>query len=377
MQLPTFQDIAQDDKELAVYNLPIKGNWLITGPPGSGKTVMALYRAKRLQDAKAPGRLLFTVYNNTLNQYLSDAIAEVGLSGQTSTWHRWFRQLYRTIKGKNPPSEVGRQFDYIWSVVIRELTEPECKPFRVTNVIIDEAQDLNENFFLILPRLASNCTIFADENQQLHEANAQIDKILDYLEASGIQERKLTRNYRNTREIALVAARFYVGLSTGLPDLPLRTGLQPAVISCQSFEQCLESVERYANLHKDESVAVVVKQDSLRHRYHDRLKTKLGSRVQTYSARDGGTLDFNVPKVSVLNTKSVKGLEFDATYLDLQYPGAELSVVDRMELYVATSRARTSLNFLHYGPRPSWMNQYLSDVVIFRDFQAAGSSRIF
>jgi len=72
--------------------------------------------------------------------------------------------------------------------------------------------------------------------------------------------------------------------------------------------------------------------------------------VQMYSSRDRvhlETLEFDKPKVTILHTKSVKGLEFDIVfYLDIQ--GIDVSDDKReqacKDLYVISSRARTELN---------------------------------
>src|SRR5687767_9329129 len=98
MRLPTFQEIAADEKELAVYNLPAEGKWLISGPPGSGKTIMALYRTKRLAHLKGSGsQMMFAVYNHTLNRYLQDAIRVMAIDGVSSTWYSWFCSFYSKV----------------------------------------------------------------------------------------------------------------------------------------------------------------------------------------------------------------------------------------------------------------------------------------
>ena len=47
MRLPKEAQLSREQKEVCFA--PSTGTVLVTGPPGSGKTVVALYRAKQLE----------------------------------------------------------------------------------------------------------------------------------------------------------------------------------------------------------------------------------------------------------------------------------------------------------------------------------------
>ena len=51
MKLPSSTDLSEEQNE--IYWQPLDSRMLVTGPPGTGKTVMALYRGQMV--AKAGG----------------------------------------------------------------------------------------------------------------------------------------------------------------------------------------------------------------------------------------------------------------------------------------------------------------------------------
>jgi len=63
-QLPGIQDLSKEQE--LVRALPFEGQHLIIGGPGTGKSVMALLRAKALADEKLDYR--FLVFNHLLRQ---------------------------------------------------------------------------------------------------------------------------------------------------------------------------------------------------------------------------------------------------------------------------------------------------------------------
>ena len=61
--LPGIQDLSKDQDEALA--LPLEGQYLIIGGPGTGKSVVALLRARRLATGEKRYRIL--VYNHLLN----------------------------------------------------------------------------------------------------------------------------------------------------------------------------------------------------------------------------------------------------------------------------------------------------------------------
>lgn len=48
IRLPAWNELSKDE-QVPILNLPLDKNCVVLGPPGSGKTVLALHRAARLK----------------------------------------------------------------------------------------------------------------------------------------------------------------------------------------------------------------------------------------------------------------------------------------------------------------------------------------
>ena len=113
------------------------------------------------------------------------------------------------------------------------------------HLILDEAQDFPREahrlLFQVQQRVFSNLAdderpslcVLADENQRITSTHSTIEQIREaHAFLTEREEYELTRNYRNTRPIASFAAHFYVGLPTGIPQLPSTEGDKPHVLCC-------------------------------------------------------------------------------------------------------------------------------------------------
>ncbi|HOP61704.1 MAG TPA: DUF2075 domain-containing protein, partial [Candidatus Saccharicenans sp.] len=65
IKLPKLEELSPDE-QLEVTNLPLDCTYVVTGGPGSGKTILGLYRAKALMNDNSQCNIMFLVYNKTL-----------------------------------------------------------------------------------------------------------------------------------------------------------------------------------------------------------------------------------------------------------------------------------------------------------------------
>ena len=76
MRLPTYDEISRDDEQLNVYETPFDESLFVVGPPGSGKTVLAVHRAQML--ANAGNTVVLITYSRMLRRLIAQLTGGTG-----------------------------------------------------------------------------------------------------------------------------------------------------------------------------------------------------------------------------------------------------------------------------------------------------------
>ena len=379
MRFPKVSELDAD--QAAIFQgAPPEGPILIMGPPGTGKTVIAFHRASYLHKLKKNPEVV--MFNKVLARYTSKrgAVAE---NVPVKTLHKWAYDWWRQVGHRDfPPTVDADGYVHDWDK-IRDSVVPVAHPNGGSKVswghlIIDEAQDFPEPMFRALSVVMNivglqanvkpkpGLTVMADENQRLEAGrNSTIEQIRTALQLPPERVYCLKKNYRNSKEIAAFAASFYVGLKTGIPDLPKRKGSTLPIVSISTkdeqgpfWDACAARIARHARSRATEEVGVLIPNNNkMRKSLYNRLLAKLAGAdvvVQTYASKDevhvADNLQFDVPgHVTVLNVASAKGLEFDTVFI--VDPGQLVGIGSseqstKMMLYVVCSRARDRLELM-------------------------------
>ena len=84
-----IQESQLDDFQHLVIN-STASSLVVKGCAGSGKSILALWKAKQIQDNKK-GSFLFIVKMNSLKQYMHDGISQIGIDEtKVETFNRCF-----------------------------------------------------------------------------------------------------------------------------------------------------------------------------------------------------------------------------------------------------------------------------------------------
>ena len=352
MQLPTWDELVAEPEQLDVLERPLDRSLFVAGPPGSGKTVLAIRRAQLAAQASAESAQAPSVAIVTFNRMLRRLLALMGDSQveiytmQSFVWRDYMRRT-----GSQPPCLSDDPYAYVWDAMLATLHgHTRAHPDR-PHLVVDEGQDLPQGFFRYASRHVSPAmTVFADEHQALGTRRSTLAQIKN---AAGLADPvMLTRNHRNTAEIARLAEHFHHG------RLPVATVVRP---SSRMLPRLIRSrnpdfsVTLIANWLRNRggSIGVIVHENPTGNDLHRQLVKRLPrARVDVYAGDKQNEDSINVlkPGITVLNRESVKGQEFDAVFiveLEAFIPCANDAAYRTM--YMMCARARDHL-FLVYGP---------------------------
>ncbi|MGW2696118.1 DNA helicase [Streptomyces sp. NPDC001296] len=340
----TYLDLTPQQRA-ALDDLPFDGNHLISGPPGSGKSLLAAQRAVMLALTSTPVVLL--TRSNLLRQSLAAIVHALGpadRSVRVATAHSWLAEWYGP---KAPRSEDGW---YDWPAFYERAAETEPDPS--LTLVVDEGQDLPPEFYRLCRLLGARTTVYADECQRLTDTNSTLAEIAQRL--GKCTRHEVDGNHRNTRQIATFAAHFHTG--AGLPALPDRDGPPPRVHRLPD-RGTADLLILLAQQHPDHSIGVIVNSQHTQFSLLGSLEKRaprLKPQLYTYQAIKGRyrTLDLGRPGIVLVHRASAKGLGFDMVVVPDTHTDAAVdptSAALRMTYYVLATRARHELHLAYEG----------------------------
>lgn len=353
MRLPRFRDILKEKDQLAVYEHSINESMLVSGPPGSGKTSMAIWRALTLVSEEHKQSVVLITRGRLLTAIASHLGKEQSARIETNTMHSFVSSDFGNRFGNIVPKlPQGGGFDWNWDAIIANYERANVVPV-LDHLIIDEGQNLPLKFFEWAIRFGSKkISIFADEHQTTMRDGASVGEIskLGFPDVY-----TLLHNHRNTANISKVVGHFHV--NRVVPQaMPSRgAGDVPYVLTLNNWDTFADAVANRV-LNRRESVGVicftVADVGHMTQLLTNRLK---GQRVDWYTKEKGTGDEFGIQMrdhgVTVLSSESAIGLEFDTMFLqDLDRSLPTDSPIKSRRLYMLCARARDTLVLVN-GPQ--------------------------
>ncbi len=332
-----------DNFQTQLIQRSIDNKMAITGCAGSGKSIIALWKAKQINDLGKS--FYFVVYTKVLKQYFDDGIQQI-----------------------NDPALAG----------MKKMLQDETKFFyydnwrrqMLTNVdymVVDEAQDFKREDIETLINTANKSTwFFGDTKQSLYKfrgdtlSMAQIAAIIN--EESPYS---LSHNYRLPKKIARLVD--YI-CTSDLEWHCVKEGEHlPEKIECSSFNAQLDKIMEIIKQQNLKNVGILLPYNSYTtsqrrpdvHSAYNYLKSK-GFNVDAkfdFKKQDRQypqthkELNFASDNPKLMTYHSSKGLQFDAVFI----PEPTLWEGDEpfTPLYVAMTRTSDRLYLLYSGNQPA------------------------
>lgn len=351
MRLPSFTELTDEQKKVFLQD-PLK-SILVVGPPGTGKTSCALWKAQILA---AQYDLNVTLV--TRNRMLAALAVQIskdhgGIPVKSLTMHGCVSKDY-TLKGFAYPIPQYEQYRYNWAEIMELYEACDVQP-SVDHLIVDEGQNLPIEFFIWAKRfLAKEMSVFADEDQTTDVDGCRVGELFRAGYTTAIP---LTLNHRNTEEIADLAATFHVkGKVPHAPARRGRSGDAPRLMQVATWQELAQRVAvRYQNVGA--AVGVILYKQAHIMEFHGLLTALLSNdRVDYYTSqvepRAEQAIKMRDRGITIISGESAIGLEFETVFLqDLNRSLPMRSDVDYRRMYMLCSRARDTLILVN-GPAP-------------------------
>ncbi len=305
-----------DDYQVRIVRRSLNNSFIVKGCAGSGKTVLALWRAKELSEQGNEDYLII-VFTKALKQFIEDGIKTIGVDGTKVMYHWEWKNRHN-----------AKSADYI---------------------IVDEVQDFDLDELRELQIAArKHLILFGDSAQQLYADVPNKGKMLTMEEIqveTKIPMENLVINHRLPKKIARIAEKVSSS-NDPLEDRCNKEGInKPNIIHCSSFEDQLDYIRDVvrAQNYTDVGILFLTNKEVINAKNYFQDK-KWGVEAKYGYGSSSSDLDFTTDNPKLMTYHSAKGLQFEAVFLPMCISNNEK---DRNPLYVALTRSYRDLFILY------------------------------
>jgi len=313
-----------DDFQRQLVDKRTDKSMVVTGKAGSGKSVIALHKAKQVSTL---GSYAIVVFTKTLKKYFADGLEKLKLQN-VYHYHGWPKQ----------------KVDYL---------------------IVDECQDFSPEQIAEMKESGKTCFFFGDSEQSIMSFRGTVQKVEETAFKYDIKLYELYFNYRLTIENALLAEK--VGNVEDVVEKCKRNGEKPQLISKNSIDAQLDEIIRIIKNKSLTNVGIL-----MRFNTKSQARSRTGNEklsveyVHEYFSQKGVTnefkynanqatamdLDFHSSNPKIMTWWCAKGLQFKDVFLPCSETNHEEE--KRAAVYVAMTRTGERLYICYTGKLSSF-----------------------
>ncbi|UEC20018.1 3'-5' exonuclease [Clostridium septicum] len=302
-----------DEKQLNILGSSLD-EYLVTGPAGSGKSMIAMIKAMELYNNNNKFRII--IYTKALSEFIIGKLKRVDIKNIKD---------YILCGYEFQKEDISEDIDYI---------------------IIDEVQDFNlKNIEYCRNMAKKGCFLFGDDLQQIYPKNTDGKNIIKNLIDSDIKLFKLEKTYRFPKKIAFFS-ELIKDNHGDISNLCIEEGGDENTPRMIEFKNRDAEMTYIVDTIKNEGwkdVGILVRNNDMAQIVYDELRKK--GCICDYKIKDEMKLDFTNDNPKILTYHSSKGLEFERVFI----PQCDVDEDDstnlnlREALYVACTRTSKTL----------------------------------
>lgn len=336
------QQLVLDAQQAVAATLPVGDVLMLSGPPGSGKTLVLAGRAKYLAVQHPDWRIVLLCYNNSLVPYLK-SLVDGYPNVAVSTFGKFYPELGHRMSLSDPEQAT--------TDLAKARTRGVDKV--IDAVLIDEAQDFEDAWLgLVLDALrpGRGGAVFAGDEKQALYRDASTPR---GLEGRRIAHLQLERSYRSTREI-LDAASITLDGRYDVATMGALVGEPVDLIWAQSWDdQAAAMAWEISHMigpgkRAPQDIAVLVTKRAGTFRRVQAALESASVPHHVVTRENAVSFDVTSPEVKVMTVHAAKGYEFDVVVLfgleALPDPARDAEAAARASVgFVGMTRARDQL----------------------------------
>lgn len=354
-----------DAQQQSVISLDIDGDFLITGPPGSGKTNLLLLRAKYLTLAGRPN-IKIVLFTRALREFIASGATQYSFSSSdVVTSHTFWHNLLQEY-GIPRPGEA--RFDiYRRRLIDRAMQLVNANGISgiYQTILLDEAHDFLPEEIELFSRLGQQLFAVADHRQKIYSGETPFPVLEEVTDETIV----LRHHYRNGYEICRIAdcvGRDRTTFEAISPSSNYDEESRPSTVSghrCVSLDEEIDRVfgklDDQLDAYPEELIGIISPSRAAIQRVWDRICRSKYSAIASYQG-DGEHLLFDGEvRLCVATLHSAKGLEFRALHVvsSEAFRGRPLP---RGLAFTAATRAKTSLDLYYSGPLIGFLDEAMT-----------------
>ncbi len=202
LRIPTITDLDSSQRAV-VQHIPYNDAMFVKGPPGSGKTHIAILRLNVLL-SEGYSNILFLLYNHSMYGFLNNIFRKMGLKEtvEINTKDKYFYDLaiQRNYSRSNENSYDNYEVNYDKRL---EYIENLSSMPSYDVIVIDECQDFSLRELKLLERMSTKIIAVGDVEQSVYRKNSASFY-------SKLQTHELSTIYRYGKQVAAVAEHFSI-----------------------------------------------------------------------------------------------------------------------------------------------------------------------